>query len=68
MAFDLEDYKRAVRNLRGRKPHKHYPDRVFNLSMEQFLHHILTRRDKIDGMLTGTVEIYLIRKRDKYWL
>lgn len=67
MAFDFEDYKRAVHNLRGRKPHKHYPDRVFNLSMEQFLHHILTRRDKLHGIGSDTAwAVLLTRKPEKY--
>lgn len=68
MEFDLDTYQRAVRTLRVRRRGKTYNRPVLDMSMEQFLHHILTRRDKIDGMLTGTVEIYLIRKRDKYWL
>lgn len=67
MEFDLDTYQRAVRTLRVRRRGKTYNRPVLDMSMEQFLHHILTRRDKLHGIGSDTAwAVLLTRKPEKY--
>jgi hypothetical protein len=67
MTFDLEDYKRAVRNLRARRRNRRYTEAIYGMSMERFLRHVLTRHDKLHGIGSDTAwEVLLTRKPEKY--